>query len=155
MLQRSEQMSTGSVIDDDYHRAPRRMQQSAFPGQNSPIQTFWSPVPDNRLSGGPAVPRTAARVPDTTGHITLPGCYVLHLSESSRRRDAAAIGSNVACRVMRWARVVCDDSREGPSYESGQQRDGSPRGRDQAVARTAAGTRRSFRAWSCPTSALR
>ena len=22
------------------------MQQSVFPGQNSPIQTFWSPIPD-------------------------------------------------------------------------------------------------------------
>ena len=32
-----------------------------------------------------------------------------------------------------------------PSYESGEERENA-RGRDQAVARTAAGTRRSFRA---------
>ncbi len=31
----SDQMSTGSVIDDGYHRAPRRMQRSAFSGEKS------------------------------------------------------------------------------------------------------------------------
>ena len=37
MSPRSEQMSTGSVIHDGYHRAPRRMQRSAFPGENSAL----------------------------------------------------------------------------------------------------------------------
>ena len=128
MSPRSDQMSTGSVIDDDYQRALRLMQQSVFPGQNSPIQTFWSPIPDNRLSGGPAVPRTAARLPDT---------------------------ATPPCSVVRWTSVVRDDTWDGPSYGSDEQREGHVSGRDQAVARTAAGTRRSFRAWSCPTSALR
>jgi hypothetical protein len=31
----SDQMSTGSVIDDGDHRAPRLMQQLAFSGENS------------------------------------------------------------------------------------------------------------------------
>jgi len=39
MSPQSDQMSTGSVIDDDHQRALRLMQQSAFSGQNSPIQS--------------------------------------------------------------------------------------------------------------------
>ncbi len=37
MSPQSEQMSTGSVLDDGYHRAPRLMQQSAFSGENSAL----------------------------------------------------------------------------------------------------------------------
>ncbi len=39
MLATSDQMSTESVINHGYHRVPRLMQQSAFSGENSAIQT--------------------------------------------------------------------------------------------------------------------
>ena len=39
MLAMSNQMSTESVSNDGYHRAPRQMQHSAFSGENSAIQT--------------------------------------------------------------------------------------------------------------------
>ena len=39
MLVTSDQMSTESVCNDGYHRAPRQMQHLAFSGENSAIQT--------------------------------------------------------------------------------------------------------------------
>ncbi len=49
---------------------------------------------------------------------------------------------------MRWKMMVRDGTRDGTSYGSDEQREGHASGRDQAVARMAAGTRRSFRAWT-------
>ena len=39
MLATSDQMSTELVSNDEYHWAPRQMQQSVFSGENSAIQT--------------------------------------------------------------------------------------------------------------------
>ncbi len=75
-------------------------------------------------------------------------CGLRH-PEGSRNTFAATPPS----WVMRWKKMVRDGTWDGPSYEAPNARSAS--GCDQAVARTAAGTRRSFRAWSCPTSALR
>lgn len=57
-------------------------------------------------------------------------------------------------RIAMWTLVVRDAIGE-PSDGSDGARGGTVGGRDQGVARPAAGTDRSFRAWSWPTSALR
>jgi hypothetical protein len=83
--------------------------------------------PDNRSLGGPALPRTTARVPNTTGHGT-----PLDAATQQQRR----------LRVMRWTSVMRDGTWDGPLYGSSERRERNIRRRDQAVARTAAGTRR-------------
>ena len=69
----SDQLTPDRLSIDGYirrHRSPLESTYSRLNTRDRPSTTLST---DNRSSGGPAEPRTAARVPDTTGHGTPPG----------------------------------------------------------------------------------
>ncbi len=92
MSPQSGQMSTGSVINDDDQRAPRLMQQSAFPGENSAFLDARSTIP------------ITDRLMDHVYPAQLLECQMWRAprrtlappSEGSQFQDTAAVGSHAA-----------------------------------------------------------
>ena len=111
--------------------ARRDSRQSAFSGEHSASLDTWPTRPDHRSSGDQLSPAQLLEYrarPDTV--------RPLDAATQQQRR----------LRMMRWTSVMRDGTSDGPLYGSSERPERNMRGRDQAVARTAAGTRRSFRA---------
>ena len=111
MSTRSDQLTPDRLSIDGYIRRHRSPLESTYSRLNTRDRPSTTLIPDNRSSGGPVEPRTAARVADSTGHGT-PWTLRPSNARHSRMRRRSSRDAMRGCEVDECR----TRSGDGPSY---------------------------------------